>query len=184
MKFTELSLKGAYIIDLDKKGDERGFFARAYCENEFSELDMDTNIVQINNSLSKYKSTLRGVHYQLPPKAETKIVRCIKGSLWDVIVDMRNDSVTFGQWYGEELTAENRRMMYVPKGFGHAFITLEDNSEVLYFVTEFYAPEYERTVRWDDPKFGIKWPLQPQIISDKDKVAPNFDKHYHLGIDG
>lgn len=180
MKFRELPLADAYIIEIEKNGDARGFFARIYCRKEFDDLGLDTNIVQMNDSFSQSKGTLRGIHYQLPPKAETKIVRCIKGSLWDVIVDLRKDSPTFGKWHGETLTADNRKMMYVPKGFGHAFVSLEDNTELIYLVTEFYAPEYERTIRWDDPKFSIKWPIEPVVISDKDNNAPDFKTKYHL----
>lgn len=181
MKFKELPLNGAYIIELKKKEDDRGFFTRFYCKKEFEEFNLDANIVQINNSLSKYKGTLRGIHYQLPPKAETKIVRCVKGSLWDVIVDLRKDSPTFGKWHGETLTAENRKRVYIPKGFGHAHITLEDEIEVLYLITEFYTPQYERTIRWNDPKFEIKWPIEPKIISDKDKNSADFCPSNHLG---
>lgn len=180
MKFTESFLKGAYLIDLDKREDDRGFFARFYCSEEFSKRKLDTNIVQINNSASKYKGTLRGIHYQLAPKAETKIVRCIKGSLYDVIVDLRPDSETFLKWFGAELNAENRSMMYVPKGFGHAFITLTDDTEALYLVTEFYSPEHERGIIWNDKTIGVIWPIVPTIISEKDKKHQNFNKSYHL----
>lgn len=162
MIFNETPLKGAYTIELEKRGDERGFFARFFCVNEYDKMGLDRNVVQINNSLSAQKGTLRGMHYQLAPKAETKVVRCIRGALWDCILDLREGSPTFGQWYAEELTAENRRMMYVPKGFAHGFMTLADDSEVLYLVTEFYSPELERGVRWDDPEFAIKWPGVPR----------------------
>jgi len=182
MKFHELHLAGAYIIEIEKNSDERGFFARIYCRKEFDDLVLDTNIVHMNDSFSQSKGTLHGIHYQLPPKAETKIIRCIKGALWDVIVDLRKDSPTFGKWHGETLTADNRKMMYAPKGFGHAFISLEDNTELIYLVTEFYAPECERVIRWNDPKFGIKWPIKPLIISDKDNNAPDFNEPYHLGF--
>jgi dTDP-4-dehydrorhamnose 3,5-epimerase len=180
MKFNKTKLNGAYTIDLDKREDERGFFARLFCINEFDGEGMDRNVVQINNSLSKDKGTLRGIHYQLSPKAETKIVRCIKGSLWDVIVDLRPDSPTFLQWFGETLSAENRRMMFVPKGFGHGFITLEPDTEVIYLVTEFYSPEHERGLRWSDPKIGIEWPIEPIIISDKDRNHKDFDINYNV----
>jgi dTDP-4-dehydrorhamnose 3,5-epimerase len=180
MKFNETVLKSAYTIDLDKREDERGFFARLFCINEFDVEGMDRNVVQINNSLSKDKGTLRGIHYQLNPKAETKIVRCIKGSLWDVIVDLRPDSPTFLQWFGETLSAENRRMMFVPKGFGHGFITLEPDTEVIYLVTEFYSPEHERGLRWNDPNIGIEWPIEPVIISEKDMNHKNFDINYNV----
>ena len=180
MLFTETPLNGAYTIELEKRGDERGFFARFFCVEEFSELNLDSNIVQINNSLSTDKATLRGIHYQLAPKQETKIVRCIKGGLWDVIVDLRAQSQTFLKWYGSELNAENRKMMFVPKGFGHGFITLQENTEALYLVTEFYLPSLERGIRWNDPKIGIEWPLTPKIISDKDNNHPDFNEETHL----
>jgi dTDP-4-dehydrorhamnose 3,5-epimerase len=180
MIFTETPLKGAYVIELKKIGDDRGFFARTFCKNEFSGHGLNNEIVQINNSLSADKGTLRGMHYQLPPKAEDKIVRCIKGSLFDAIIDIRPDSETFGKWFGIELSAENRKMLFVPKGFAHGFITLEDNTEAFYLVTEFYGPDYERGIRWNDPKFNIDWPIDPIIISDKDQNHPDFDPDYHL----
>jgi len=180
VEFTKTPLEGAYLIDLKKIGDERGFFARAFCEKEFGEHGLATHFVQMNNSLAGAKGTLRGLHYQLAPSAETKVVRCIRGSLWDVIIDIRQDSPTFCQHFGAELTAENRRMMYVPKGFAHAFITLEDDTEAFYFVDEVYAPELERGIRWNDPKFGIEWPLEPAVISDKDQGHRDFDPAYHL----
>jgi dTDP-4-dehydrorhamnose 3,5-epimerase len=182
MIFHETPLRGSYIIDLDKKGDERGFFARFFCVNEYSKLGLDQNVVQINNSLSADKGTLRGMHYQLSPKAETKVVRCIRGALFDVILDLREDSPTFGQHFGAELTAENRKMMYVPKGFAHGFMTLKDDTEALYLVTEFYAPELERGIRWNDPRFNIQWPFEPTTVSDKDQNHPDFDPEHHLGI--
>lgn len=180
MKFNKTKLDGSFVIDLDKREDERGFFARLFCINEFDQNQADRNIVQVNNSLSRDKGTLRGIHYQLSPKSETKIVRCIKGSLWDVIVDLRPDSPTFLQWFGETLSAENRRMMFVPKGFGHGFITLEPDTEAIYFVTEFYSPEHERGLRWDDPIIGIEWPIEPVIISEKDRQHKDFDINYNL----
>lgn len=180
MFFKETPLSGAYIIELDKKGDDRGFFARVFCEKEFSKAKLDDHFVQINNSLSAEKGTLRGMHYQLAPYAETKIVRCIKGALYDVILDLRPDSPTFGMSFGEEITEENRRMMYVPKGFAHGFITLEDDTEAFYLVSEFYAPKAERGIKWDDPKFNIQWPITPKIISEKDQNHPPFDSSYHL----
>ena len=182
MKFNELNLSGAYLIELEKKGDNRGWFSRYYCKNEYKELGLDTDIYQANVSYSKFKGTLRGIHYQLPPKAETKIVRCLSGSFCDVIVDLRKGSDTFIQWSAIELSATNRKMLYVPKGFGHSFITLEDDTEAFYLVTEFYSPEHERTARWDDPAFNIKWPLSPTEISDKDKNASFFDESYHLNL--
>ena len=140
MNFTETPLKGAYLIDPEKRGDERGFFARAFCEREFGREGLVTRFVQVNNSLSTVKGTLRGMHYQLAPNAETKVVRCIRGSLYDAILDLRVGSPTFGKSFGAELSADNRRMMYVPKGFAHGIFTLTDDAEAFYFVDEFYAP--------------------------------------------
>jgi dTDP-4-dehydrorhamnose 3,5-epimerase len=180
MIFHETSLPGAYLIDLEKRGDERGFFARAFCETEFAAHNLVTRFVQVNNSSSAQKGTLRGMHYQLAPKAETKLVRCIKGGLYDLILDLRKDSPTFGKSFGAELTADNRRMMYVPKGFAHGFITLSDDTEAFYFVDELYAPETERGVRWNDPKFDLKWPAAPVVMSDKDKNWRDFDPAWHL----
>ena len=182
MIFEETPLEGAYLIDLEKQEDSRGFFARFFCKKEFSKLHLDSNIVQINNSFSKYKGTLRGIHYQLYPRQETKIIRCLKGELFDVIVDLRPNSKTFLKWFGAYLNESNRTMMYVPKGFGHAFLTLKPDTEVLYMVTEFYAPEYEKGIRWNDPAINIKWPIEPEIISDKDKNHPDFNKKIHLGL--
>jgi dTDP-4-dehydrorhamnose 3,5-epimerase len=184
MFFSPIPLTGAYLIDLDKKADDRGFFARAFCEEEFGRHDLVTHFCQVNNSLSTRKGTLRGMHYQLAPKAETKVVRCIRGALYDVILDLRKDSATFGKSFGVELTCENRRMIYVPKGFAHGFITLSDNTEAFYLVDQFYSPEYERGVRYDDPKFELHWPATPSAISDKDKNYRQFDPIWHLGEDG
>ena len=181
MKFTETPLKGAYLIDLEKRGDDRGFFARAFCEKEFGGHELATCFVQVNDSLSAIKGTLRGMHYQLAPKAEVKLVRCIRGALYDVILDLRAGSATFGQSFGAELTAENRRMMYVPKGFAHGFITLEPDTEAFYFVDAFYRPELERGIRWNDPRFKIQWPAEPTVLSDKDRNQRDFDPAWHLG---
>jgi dTDP-4-dehydrorhamnose 3,5-epimerase len=181
MIFTETPLRGGYLIDLEKRGDDRGFFARAFCEKEFGAHGLVTRFVQANNSLTAERGTLRGMHYQLAPKAETKIVRCIRGKLYDVMLDLRSQSPTFGQSFGAELSAENRRMMYVPKGFAHAFITLEDDTEAFYLVDEFYAPEQERGVRWNDSRFAIDWPMQPTVLSDKDRNHRDFDPAWHLG---
>ena len=174
MKFTETPLQGAYIIEIEKREDERGFFARGFCKDEFRNYNLESDIVQINNSLSKDKGTLRGMHYQTAPKAEVKIVRCIQGSLYDVIIDIRKGSATYGQYFAEELSALNRKMMYVPKGFAHGFLTLEPNTEAFYLVTEFYSPENERGIRFNDPAFNIQWPFTPLIVSDKDYKHPDF----------
>jgi len=178
--FQETALAGAYLIDLEKRGDERGFFARVFCEKEFSAHGLVTHFVQVNNSLSADRGTLRGMHYQLAPHAETKLVRCIRGALWDVILDLRPGSPSFGKSVGVELSAENRRMIYVPKGFAHGFVTLQTDTEAFYFADEFYAPDCERGVRWNDPRFGIEWPTEPAVISDKDRSQRGFDPAWHL----
>lgn len=180
MKFIPTPLEGAFLIDLEKNGDERGFFARLFCAKEFAQHGLDPHVIQANNSLSKEKGTLRGMHYQLEPFAETKLVRCIQGSFYDVIIDLRPNSKTFGKWFGETLSQENRRMMFVPKGFAHGFLTLEPNSEVLYFVSNTYSKEHERGIRWNDPHFNIAWPEKPLSLSDKDQKHPNFNPTYHL----
>ncbi len=182
MVFIEAPLAGAFLLDLEKRGDERGFFARAYCEREFATHGLSTRFVQINNSLTALKGTLRGMHYQLAPKAETKLVRCVRGAFHDVILDLRSGSPTFGKSFGAELSADNRRMMYVPKGFAHGFITLTDDAEALYLVDEFYSPEHERGLRWDDPTFDLEWPIPPVVLSDKDRAHRDFDPAWHLGV--
>jgi dTDP-4-dehydrorhamnose 3,5-epimerase len=179
MKFLPTSLSGAFTIELEKRGDERGFFARFFCEREFKSAGLSMPIVQINNSLTADAGTMRGMHYQLPPAAEIKVVRCIRGSLYDVIIDLRPDSPSFGKWFGAELTEENRLMMLVPRGFAHGFLTLKDNTEALYLVSEFYGPEQERGLRFDDQRFQIKWPRTPSTISDKDRKWPDFDPAFH-----
>lgn len=174
MKFTETKLPGVFKIDLDKIQDTRGFFARYFCKKEFAEQGLKTKIVQINNSFNTAKGTLRGIHYQAAPYGEVKIVRCFSGALYDVVIDLRIGSPTYLQWLGVELSAANRTMLYIPKGFGHAFITLEHNTEALYLVTEYYTPGHEGGIRWNDPLFNIRWPLEPTIISEKDADWPNF----------
>jgi dTDP-4-dehydrorhamnose 3,5-epimerase len=179
MKFHPAPLRGAYTIELEKRGDERGFFARFYCQREFESAGIPTPIVQINNSLSAKAGTMRGMHYQLPPAAEIKVVRCIRGALYDVIIDLRPDSPTFCQWFGAELSAENRLMMFVPQGFAHGFITLTDDTEAFYLVNAFYTPEAERGLRFNDPRFNVSWPRTPVDVSDKDLNWPDFDPVFH-----
>jgi dTDP-4-dehydrorhamnose 3,5-epimerase len=179
MKFNPTPLSGAFTIQIEPRGDERGFFARVFCENEFRGAGLAERFVQVNSSLSAKRGTLRGMHYQLEPKSETKIVKCIRGAVWDAILDLRPDSPTFGSWFGAELNERNRMMMYVPKGFAHAVLTLADNTEVLYLVTEFYAPDQERGIRWDDPRFKISWPIEPSEISYKDGKWPDFNTLFH-----
>lgn len=175
MIFHKLKLEGAYRIDLEPREDERGFFARAWCQREFAEHGLETRIVQSNLSYNRRKGTLRGMHYQAPPHEEVKLVRCIRGSIFDVIIDLRPGSPTFKQWVGVELTATNRQMLYVPRGFAHGFQTLEDDTEVFYHVSEFYTPGAERGVRWNDPQFRITWPaVEKRILSPKDQSWPDF----------
>jgi dTDP-4-dehydrorhamnose 3,5-epimerase len=174
MVFTETKLKGAYIIELGKIEDERGFFARAWCRKEFEAKGMTGRVVQANVSFNKKKGTLRGMHYQLHPYEESKLVRCTRGSIYDVIIDLRPHSTSFKQWIGVELTAGNYKMLYVPEGFAHGFQTLEENTEVTYQVSQFYTPGAERGVRYDDPAFGINWPLDVQVISEKDEFWADY----------
>jgi dTDP-4-dehydrorhamnose 3,5-epimerase len=169
MIFNETKLKGAYIIDIEPHSDERGFFARAWCQKEFETHGLVANVAQANLSYNRKQGTLRGMHYQLSPYAETKLVRCIRGSIYDVIIDLRPDSPTFQQWIGVELSAANRRMLYVPESFAHGFQTLEDEVEVLYQVSEFYTPGAERGLRYNDARFAIQWPQEVTVISEKDQ---------------
>jgi len=169
MIFTETCLKGAFVIDLERLEDQRGFFARSWCEREFAGHHLETKWVQANISYNKKKGTLRGMHFQVSPHEEEKLVRCIRGKLFDVIVDFRQGSDTFKKWFGVELSAENRRMIYIPKGFAHGFVTMDDDTEVFYLMSEFYAPGYGRGIRWDDPAIGIVWPEKITVISDQDK---------------
>lgn len=179
MIFNSTPLKDALTIDLEKRGDDRGFFARFFCVDEFSKAGLETRFVQVNNSLSTARGTLRGMHYQLGDSAEVKLVRCIRGAVWDAIVDLRPDSQTFKKWFGAELTAENRRMMYVPRGFAHGIITLTDDAELLYLVSGLYAPSAERGLRWNDPAFSIEWPIKATEISQKDDAWPDFNAEFH-----
>jgi dTDP-4-dehydrorhamnose 3,5-epimerase len=179
MKFHQTPLEGAHLIEIDRRGDDRGFFARMFCEQEFGAAGLETRFVQVNNSLSAKKGTLRGLHYQLPPAAEVKLVRCVQGALWDVIVDLRPGSPTFAKWFGAELNDDNRLMMYVPRGFAHAILTLADHVEALYLVSAFYSPGEERGIRWDDPAIGIDWPIAPAEISPKDAKWPYLDSAFH-----
>ncbi|MDB3889580.1 dTDP-4-dehydrorhamnose 3,5-epimerase [Candidatus Pelagibacter sp.] len=174
MKFNKTCIKDNFLINLEPREDKRGFFARYYCEKEFLDQGLNTKWLQINNSFSKDVGTLRGLHYQNVPNAEVKLIRCLKGAIWDVVVDLRDNSNTFGKWFGEKLSSENRTMMYVPKGLAHGFISLTPNSEILYLVSDFYAPESEGNLIWNDPDVGIEWPINPLIISDKDKSNVNF----------
>jgi len=167
--FTETPLKDSYTIEIEPREDDRGFFSRLFCAREFEEYNLNTRWVHINNSLSKSCGTLRGLHLQNKPYTEVKLIRCIKGSIWDVIVDIREKSSTFGKWYGQELNSTKRNMMYVPKGFAHGFISLEENCEIIYLNSEFYEPSSEITLSYDDNSVDIDWPIDPTDISEKDK---------------
>jgi dTDP-4-dehydrorhamnose 3,5-epimerase len=181
MKFHETPLKDVYVIEMEQRQDDRGFFARAFCETEFANAGLSaTRFVQMNNSFNDKAGTLRGMHYQLPPAAEVKLVRCLHGALYDVIVDLRPDSYSFGKWFGVELTEENRLAFYVPRGFAHGFITLRDNTEALYLASDAYMPGMERGLRYDDPKFGIEWPVAPVSVSEKDLSWPAYDPEFHM----
>ncbi len=177
MIFTETKLKGAFIIDIEPREDERGFFARSWCEDEFKQRRLNPRLVQCNISFNLKNGTLRGMHYQIAPFAEAKVVRCTMGAIYDVIIDLRHNSTTFNQWFAVELTAENHRAVYVPEDFAHGFQTLMDNTEVFYQMSEFYHPEYARGARWDDPAFGIMWPIFDAIISEKDSNFLFRDKN-------
>jgi dTDP-4-dehydrorhamnose 3,5-epimerase len=174
MIFQETMLKGAFIIELEKREDDRGFFARTYCRKEFETHGLNPNFVQANMSYNKSKGTLRGMHYQESPHEEAKLIRCTRGAIYDVIIDLRDDSPTYKKWIGVELTSENYKMLYVPEKFAHGFVTLEDNVEVAYQVSQFYAPGSENGIRYDDPSIGIIWPIEIRVISDKDNSWPDF----------
>jgi dTDP-4-dehydrorhamnose 3,5-epimerase len=174
MLFLETKLNGAFTIDVQRIEDSRGFFARAFCKREFEQRGLNPAIVQCNVSFNPQKGTLRGMHYQQEPFREVKVVRCIAGAIFDAIVDLRPDSSTYRQWTGVELSAQNGRSLYVPEGFAHGYLTLTENTEVFYQVSEFYSPVYERGIRWNDPAFRIQWPIEPLIISPKDASHPDF----------
>lgn len=175
MRFEETPLPGAYLIKPERLGDDRGFFARMWCRREFAEHGLEPNLAQCNLSFNEQAGTLRGMHFQHEPHTEVKLVRCTRGAVWDAIVDLRPDSPTYCHWYAVELTEDNRAMLYVPAGFAHGYLTLTDGSEVFYQVTEFYHRDLEGGVRWDDPAFGIEWPLEgPFLLSPKDRSWPDF----------
>jgi dTDP-4-dehydrorhamnose 3,5-epimerase len=175
MIFHETPLKDAYCLDVETVEDERGFFARVWCREEFAKYGLSPEMVQGSVSFNRKKGTLRGMHFQLPPYAETKIVRCTHGRLLDVIIDLRPSSLTYKQWYGVELTAANRKMLVIPPGFAHGFQTLENDTEVFYLISESYHPEAARGVRWNDQAFAIKWPeVDRRIISQRDQQWPNY----------
>jgi dTDP-4-dehydrorhamnose 3,5-epimerase len=174
MIFQETKIPGVFELHLERKMDERGFFARSWCKDEFETAGLNAHLAQCSISYNVQKGTLRGMHYQSAPYAESKLVRCTRGAIYDVALDLRADSPTFREWIGVTLSADNREMIYIPEGCAHGFLTLEDNSEVFYQISEFYRPEAARGVRWDDPAFGIVWPAKPQLLSDRDRDYPDF----------
>jgi dTDP-4-dehydrorhamnose 3,5-epimerase len=175
MTFSETKLSGAFIVELEKFEDERGFFAHSWSEKEFAARRLDSSMVECSISFNWKRGTLRGMHYQAAPHGQVKIVRCTKGAIYDVIIDLRAASPTFKQWVGVELTAENHSMLYVPKGFAHGFQTLEDASEVFYQMSEVYAPESGRGVRWNDPAFKIAWPEPVSLVNERDGTYPDVN---------
>jgi len=175
MRFTEVSLPGLYVVELERIEDERGFFARTWCEEEFERLGLVGNIAQANTGFSKKRGTLRGMHYQVSPHEEVKLVRCIRGAVFDVAVDLRSSSPTYKHWFGVELNEENQTMLYIPSGFAHGYQTLVENSELYYQTSQSFFAESARGVRFDDAAFGIRWPLEVQVISEKDRSWPAFN---------
>ena len=174
MIFTELKLKGAFAIGLERKEDDRGFFARTFCREEFEAHGLNPNVVQCNVSFNKRKGTLRGMHFQTAPYEESKLVRCTAGKVFDVIIDLRHSSPSFKKYATIELSAENRKLLYIPEGFAHGFQTMEDNTEVFYQMSRGYARDHACGVRWDDAAFGIAWPPDERIIIERDRHYPDF----------
>jgi dTDP-4-dehydrorhamnose 3,5-epimerase len=174
MLFHPTTLQDAFLIEPEKRGDERGFFARSYCQKEFAAQGLETVFVQQNMSTSANAGTLRGMHFQRGADAEVKLIRCLRGAICDIIIDIRPESPTYKNWEAFDLSEQNYRMLYVPRGFAHGFITMTDAVEVTYLVSAFYAPGGEGGVRWDDPAFAIEWPRPPTVMSDKDKSWPDF----------
>ena len=175
MQFTETMLGGAYLVELEPRADERGFFARTFCQREFAKRGLNPCVAQCNLSVNQKEGTLRGMHWQAAPYQEAKLVACPKGAIYDVIVDLRPDSPTYLKWESFELSAANRGMLYIPEDFAHGFLTLEDDTEVIYWMSEFYEPQSARGFRWDDPAVGIKWPKGEKIISPKDAEFPDLN---------
>jgi dTDP-4-dehydrorhamnose 3,5-epimerase len=174
--FRDTPLPGVLEIELEPRADDRGFFARTFCEREFEARGLLTRYPQGNLSRNRERGTLRGLHLQAPPHAEVKVVRCVRGAIFDVVVDLRKGSPTSRQWVGVELDAEKGNALYVPAGFAHGFITLRPDTDVLYQMGEFYLPAAARGFRWNDPAFGIAWPLAPDVISERDRSYPDFDE--------
>ena len=178
MIFTETVLRGSFVIELELFVDERGWFARTYCKNEFSKIGHQKEWVQLNHSFTKQTGTIRGMHYQLPPFSEIKLVRCIAGAVYDVIIDIRKGSATFLQYVGVELSAANKKMIYIPEGFAHGFQALTDDCELIYHHSQFYTAGIEAGIRYDEPKINIKWPLQVTSISQRDNIHSLIDSNF------
>lgn len=175
MIFHETCIRGAFVVEIEKKGDSRGFFARGFCRKELEAQGLNADVCQANIGVSRSRGTLRGLHYQVAPHEETKLVRCTAGALFDVILDLRTASPSYRKWLGVELTAEARTMLYVPAGCAHGYLTLADHTEIFYLVSQFYSAGAERGVRWNDPAFGIEWPVtQDLVVSDKDRSWPDW----------
>jgi dTDP-4-dehydrorhamnose 3,5-epimerase len=175
MRFETTELAGAWVIEIEPHADERGFFARTFCEREFAQHSLPTHYPQTNLSRNSRAGTLRGMHYAAAPDREAKLVRCVRGRIYDVIIDLRAGSPTRDKWIGVELSAEKGRALFVPEGFAHGFITLDDDSDVFYHMSDFFKPEAARGLRWDDPHFGIRWPRAASVISARDAAYPDFD---------
>jgi len=175
VRFVATAIPGCWMIEQDRLADERGYFARTWCTSELAQHGLEPRLVQCSVSYNRQRGTLRGLHYQAPPRAEVKIVRCTHGAIYDVAVDLRPDSATFRRWVGAELGRENGRALYIPRGFAHGFLTLEDDSEVFYQMSEFHGPGEARGVRWDDPFFGVRWPARVEVMSPRDRDYPDVD---------
>lgn len=176
MKFIPLPLAGAHLIEIEAHGDERGFLARTFCSREFGSLGLETTFVQCNTTVSPFRGTVRGLHWQSPPHEEAKLLRCTAGAIYDVIVDLRPGSPTRGKWHAAELSARNRRLLYIPRGFAHGLQTLEPDTELFYQMSAYYVPEAKRGLRWNDPALAIPWPLADARVGDEDRALPTMDE--------
>lgn len=174
MKFNNTGIDELYTVDINRLEDERGFFGRVFCSQEFDEMNLESSVCQANISYNKVAGTLRGMHYQKSPFQETKFIRCISGSIYDVVIDLRKDSPTYCQSFGVELNDKNRTALFVPKDFAHGFVTLQDDTEVIYMVSQSYVPNAEEGIRWNDPLFSLDWPIEPIVVSSKDNSWPDF----------
>ena len=174
MKFQETPLPGAYVIEPERREDERGFFARTFCQRQFEQQGLISRFVQSSMSFNRLKGTLRGMHFQLPPREETKLIQCVRGAVYDVLIDLRPQSPTFRQWMSFELRADDNSELYVPPGLAHGFQTLTDDTVLLYAISEFHEAELGRGVRWNDPAFGVRWPMPPRVIAFRDHSYPDW----------